>query len=87
VKNLVNIAKMVALYGQLGFTIVTPPVVMALLCAWVQQRFLVGSWIMVLGILLGLTASASGAYGFYRRVIAAEKKDKNNTSIVFYHHE
>ena len=84
-KDLVVIAKLVALYGQLGFTIVTPPIVMALLCHQLQVRMSLGGWVMVVGIVLGLAASASGAYRFYRRVTASEKKKDND--IVYYRHE
>ena len=87
-KSLVELAKLAALYGQLGFTIVTPPIVMALLGHWLQTRFSLGSWVMLLCLAVGLTASASGAYGFYRRVVGAEKKKKKPTeTVVFYHHE
>lgn len=86
-KDLMKIAKQAALYGQLGFTVVTPPVVMALLCAWLQRRAALGNWIMVVGILLGLAASASGVYRFYRRVMDKERKEKNGAEVVFYHHE
>lgn len=85
-KELVKIARLVALYGQLGFTIVTPPVVMALLGHWLQRRFSLGGWIMAVSLVLGLAAAASGAWGFYRRVTAAEKQKKTET-VVFYHHE
>lgn len=84
-KDLVAIAKMIALYGQLGFTIVTPPIVMALVCHQIQVHMSLGGWVMVVGILLGLAASASGAYRFYRRVTATEKKKEND--IVYYRHE
>lgn len=88
-KNLVNIARMIALYGQLGFTIVTPPVVMALLGHWLQTVLSIGGWIMVVCIVLGLVASASGAWSFYRRIMAAEnrKKEKRTETVTFYHHE
>ena len=86
-KDIVKIARSVALYGQLGFTLVTPPVVMALLCVWLQRRFLLGSWVVLLGILLGLTAAASGVFRFYRRVVNGDKQEENSTNAVFYRHE
>lgn len=88
-KGLVNMARMLALYGQLGFTIVTPPVVMALLGHWLMTRFLLGSWIMPVCILVGLVASASGAWAFYRRVMAdgKRKKKEKTDQVTFYRHE
>lgn len=86
-KDVIKIAKMVALFGQLGFTIVTPPVVMALLGYWLQERFSLGGWVMLAAILLGLAASASGVYRYYRRVTALTKKEKKTENVIYYRHE
>ena len=87
-KDMVKIARMLALFGQLGFTIVTPPIVLALLAHWLQDRFSIGSWVMVLAIVLGLAASVGGVCGYYRRVTAFEKKQKKDKpKAVYYRHE
>lgn len=87
-KNYVKLARMFALFGQLGFTIVTPPVVLVLGAYALQRRYSLGSWIMLLAIVLGLMAAASGAYQLYRRVISSEKKKKEEDhTVVFYKHE
>ena len=87
-KSYVKIARMIALFGQLGFTIVTPPVVLALGAYALQRRFSLGSWIMLLAIFLGLLASASGAYQFYKQVICLDNKHKKRSeTVVFYRHE
>lgn len=86
-KDMVKIARMLALFGQLGFTVVTPPIVLALVANKLQQKFSLGSWIMILAIVLGLVAAASGAYGYYRRVMAFEKKNKEKTTTVYFNHE
>lgn len=86
-KDVIKVVKMVALFGQLGFTIVTPPVVMALLGHWLQERFFLGGWVMPVAILLGLAASASGVYGYYRRVTAFTKKEEKTKNVIYYRHE
>ena len=89
-KEMMKIARMLALFGQLGFTIVTPPIVLALLAHWLQKRFSMGSWIMLIAIVLGLVASGCGVWQYYRRITAYEKKqEKEHRSVgtVFYHHE
>lgn len=89
-KDIMNIARMLALFGQLGFTIVTPPVSLALLAHWLQRRYAWGSWVMLAAIVLGLAASACGVWQYYRRVTAFEKR-KNQTErtggTVYYRHE
>lgn len=86
-KDFGKIARMIAVFGQLGFTIVTPPVVLALGAHALCSRFGVGSWIMLPAILLGFLASASGAYQFYRRVVSSGRKKEETDDVVFYHHE
>ena len=87
-KDMVKIARMLALFGQLGFTIVTPPIVLALIAYRLQLKFSLGNWVMVLAIVLGLIAAASGVYGYYRRVTAFEKKQKKDKpKAVYYRHE
>ena len=87
-KDMVKIARMLALFGQLGFTIVTPPIVLALIAYRLQLKFSLGDWVMVLAIVLGLIAAASGVYGYYRRVAAFEKKQKREKpKAAYFNHE
>ena len=87
-KNYLRVIRMVSTFGQLGFTIVTPPVVLALLAHWLQQKYSLGSWVMFSAILLGLIAAAGGVYGYYRRVTAFEKKqEKEKPKAVYFRHE
>ena len=87
-KDLVKIARMLALFGQLGFTIVTPPIVLALLAHHLQRKYSLGSWVMAAAIVLGLIAAASGVYGYYRRVMAFEKKQKKEEpKTIYFKHE
>ena len=63
--------------GQLGFSLVTPPVLLSLL-AWLMKRRLgVGSWIVFLAVVIGLltgVSMAAGYYGDYKRKEAAAEK-------------
>ncbi len=80
----------IVLVGQLGISLMTPPVVMALLGVWLQRRFGLGTWVILLALLVGLLAAASSAVRFYRRMTAAEsKKEKpeGTPPAVFNRHE
>lgn len=66
----------IVLAGQLGFTLITPPVVMALLADWLQNRFGLGIWVMLLALLVGLLTSGASACNFCRRTIASARKKK-----------
>lgn len=89
-RSYMKILKGIVLVGQLGFYLVTPPVVLALLASWLQSRFGWGTWVMVAAIVVGLLSSGTGAYNFYRRLTASEAKKKKSpeeTPTVYYRHE
>lgn len=65
--------------SQLGLSILAPPLLCVWGCSWLQTRFGIGSWLMVVGLILGLGASVSSALHFYavvRKQAEAGKKDK-----------
>lgn len=88
-KEFTKIARLVATFGQLGFTLITPPVVMALLGWRLQSRFAWGTWVMVLCLAVGLLTAAASAVQFARRILAGEKKARQDKEkpVVFYTHE
>ena len=65
----------IALVGQLGFSLITPPVVLLWLAQWLQTKYGLGVWITILALLLGLLTSVSTALQFYRKLTA--KKDRH----------
>ena len=68
----------IALVGQLGFSLITPPVVLLWLAHWLQTKYGLGVWVTILALILGLLTSASTALQFYRKLTA--KKENNNLS-------
>ena len=51
----------IALVGQLGFSLITPPVVLLWLAHWLQTKYGLGVWVTILALILGLLTSASTA--------------------------
>ena len=92
-KTYLRVVKAISVLGQLGFTLITPPLVLILLASWLQDHFELGTWVMLLALLIGLITSAVGAYNFYRRVLvsthkkAKEEEENKEKPVVFYHHE
>ena len=65
----------IALVGQLGFSLITPPVVLLYLAHWLQSRYALGVWVTILALILGLLTSVSTALQFYRKLTAKKKND------------
>lgn len=90
-RKYMKILQGVSLLGQLGFTLITPPLLLVLLGHWLQARFLLGSWVMVVCLIVGLLSSGMGAYNFYRRVLASVRRrdeaEQEEKPVVFYKHE
>ena len=91
-KTYMKLAKAIAMVGQLGFTLLTPPVAMGLLGWWLQSRFGLGFWIMLVCLVIGLLTAAANARQFYRRILASfrdkeQAKEPEEKSVVFYRHE
>lgn len=90
-KTYVKVLRAVSIMGQLGFTLLTPPLVLTLLAWWLEDHFHLGSWVMFLAIVIGLMTSAVSAYQFYRRVLLSvhhkEQEQEEEKPVVFYHHE
>jgi len=90
-KKHLKVLRLIATFGQLGFTLITPPVVMALLGWWLQSRFSLGTWVMLIAIVIGLLTSATSAWKFYLQVVGSEKKkaetENVRQSVTYFTHE
>jgi len=90
-KKYMNILRLVATFGQLGFTLITPPVVMALLGWWFQRSLGLGTWIMLVCLLIGFLTSGTSAWKFYQQVVGSDQKkakaEPTERPVVFYTHE
>jgi len=58
-----------ATFTQLGFDLAVPPVLCIWLASWLQQRFALGKWVILVGIIVGLMGTAGGMMEFYQRVL------------------
>lgn len=61
---------------QLGFSLVAPPILCIWGAIWAQNRYGLGTWIMVVAIVFGLCASFSNGLVFYRMMERKSKKQE-----------
>lgn len=91
-KSLFKLAKTISVLGQFGFTLITPPVLMALFGWWLTERFRLGVWVIVLTLLLGLITAGASAWRFWKKyqVSAARNSkadDPEDRPVVYFRHE
>ena len=66
--------------GQFGFSIIFPTLFFLLLAVWLQQKFLLGGWIIILFGILGILTSISTTKSCLRSLCkAAEEASGNKT--------
>lgn len=76
--SLYKIMKGIIFVGQLGFMLVTPPLVLVYLAYKLQTRYDLGAWIMILAIIFGILTSASSAMNLFKKEF--QNKDKTKSS-------
>lgn len=88
-KSVFKIARTVAVFGQVGFSLITPPVFMAIFGWWLWNRFDLGVWIIALFLVLGLLTSAAGVRRLWKKLRSMPKvrEEANEKSVVYYRHE
>lgn len=77
-RSLSKIMRGLVFVGQLGVSIITPPVVLILLARWLMDRFGWGLWVMVTAILVGIITAFTSAWSTLKRLIP--KNDRTSVS-------
>ena len=76
ISSMQKILRGIALVGQLGFSLITPPVALLWLAHWLQMKYSLGIWITILALVLGVLTSVSTALQFYRKLTGKKNKDE-----------
>lgn len=63
---------------QLGISVAVPPAAFILLAVWLRNKFDWGSWILIVGIILGVVCAAEGFFSSLKamRKMSEDKKEK-----------
>ena len=69
-----EILRNLSVIGQLGLSLLTPTVGCLLLCMFLQQKFSLGGWIFIPGLILGLGSSATTGWKFAQVVLRSESR-------------
>lgn len=87
-KSFFKLARMAAVFGQLGFTLITPPVLMTLLGWWLNARFALGVWVIAAFLLLGLVTAGAAARRLWKKFQSSMAgRTEKERSVIYFRHE
>lgn len=73
---------------QLGLSVAVPLGGFIMLALWLQREFTLGSWIVAVGVVLGVFCAAEGLLGTIRAMMRlSEDKGKEPPAVSFNEHD
>lgn len=58
-KDLYDITRHLVWLTQFGLSVCVPPVLFVAISVWLQKKFVLGNWIVALGVILGILGAVS----------------------------
>lgn len=77
-KTLRALAKNLPMVTQFGFSLVLPPVLCFFGARWVMDRFGLGSWVLLIALLLALASIVSAFGQFFRYMLRQAEEDERD---------
>ena len=78
--------KLLVWLSQLGLSTLLPPAVCILLSVWLQKRFSLGIWIVIVGAVLGLIAGARGFFSILKTADQMQDQKEDPPPVSFNEH-
>ena len=74
---------------QLGLSVAVPPTAFILLAVWLRDRFELGPWVLVVGIILGIAGAVDGLRHSLKvmELLAKNSKDEEPPPVSFNTHD
>jgi len=61
--------KYLGLISQLAISMVTPVLLMIAVCIWLKNRYALGDWVVMAGMLLGVGSGLSSVWTYLKRFL------------------
>ena len=65
-----------SLLSQLAISMVTPILLMIFVCTWLKNRFSMGDWIVIAGMLMGVGSGLSSVWVYLKKSIRDAEKQQ-----------
>ncbi len=86
-KNSFKTLKSLVWFTQLAFSVLGPLILCIWGSAWLRDRFGLGSWVVILGVLLGVGGAVSGFINALKTMKRAGGEDEGRGPVSFNDHE
>jgi len=83
-KWLGRVIKDLARFGQMGMYVVVPPIIMGLIGIWLQKKFNLGAWVILVSIILGLLSAFTSVAKICLGVLAKNTKEEPKNKVISY---
>lgn len=74
----------ISTFGQIGFQVVVPPVLLCLLANWLRRKFDLGYWVIFTAIVVGLLSAFTTIYKLCLYFLAKNTKEKDKNRNISY---
>ncbi len=64
------------LISQLAISMLTPVLMMVFLCSWLKNRYGLGDWVIIAGMVLGIGSGVSGVWTYLKRFLREGEKQQ-----------
>lgn len=68
-RNMFKAVKNISMVSQLALSVVTPCFITIAICTWLKNKFSLGSWIVVIGILWGIISGICSVRTYMKKAI------------------
>lgn len=75
-KKIYNSLKNLSMLSQLGLSVIVPPLLCILLSTWLKNKFGLGDWVVVVGILFGVAGGITSLFNYFKIAIKDAKKSQ-----------
>ena len=80
-RSMYRLVKALALLGQLGMSVAFPLAGFLLLAIWLRDKYDLGAWVLIVGIVLGIAGAADGLWSTLKGMdILLREDDHDPTS-------
>ncbi|MBQ7903078.1 MAG: AtpZ/AtpI family protein [Oscillospiraceae bacterium] len=65
-----------SLISQLAISMITPVLLMIFVCIWLKNKFGLGNWVVMAGMLLGIGSGLSSVWTYLKRFLREGEKQQ-----------